>query len=34
VLYAADGEPLLMVDDIETAGEIAAEHGLRFVSIH
>jgi hypothetical protein len=34
VLYAADGEPLLMVDDIETAAEIAAEHGLRFVSIH
>ena len=34
VLYGADGEPLTMVDDVETAVEIAAEHGLKFIAVH
>jgi hypothetical protein len=34
VLYGADGVPLVTVDDIETVVEIAAEHGLAFVSVH
>jgi hypothetical protein len=34
VLYGADGAPLVTVDDVETVVEIAAEHGLAFVSVH
>lgn len=34
VLYGADGVPLMTVDDVETVMEIAAEHGLAFVSVH
>jgi len=34
VLYRADGLPLVMVDDVEAAVEIAAEHGLTFISVH
>jgi hypothetical protein len=34
VLYGADGEPLAMVGAVETAVEMAAEHGLAFVSVH
>ena len=34
VLYGADGEPLTMVDDVETAVEIAAAHGLEFIAVH
>ena len=34
VLYGADGVPLVSVDDVETVGDIAAEHGLAFVSVH
>ena len=34
VLYGADGVPLVTVDDVETGVEIAAEHGLAFVSVH
>jgi hypothetical protein len=34
VLYGADGVPLVIVDDVKTAVEVAAEHGLRFIAIH
>jgi hypothetical protein len=34
VLYGADGVPLAMVDDVETAVEVAAEHDLEFVAVH
>jgi hypothetical protein len=34
VLYAADGELLAMVDDVEAAVEVAAEHDLEFVAVH
>ena len=34
VLYGANGVPLVTVDDVETGVEIAAEHGLAFVSVH
>ena len=34
VLYRADGMPLAMVADVETAVEVAAEHALEFVSVH
>jgi hypothetical protein len=34
VLYGADGVPLVTADDVETVVEIAAEHGLAFVSVH
>jgi hypothetical protein len=34
VLYGADGKPLVMVDTVETALEMAAENGLGFVAIH
>ena len=33
VLYGADGVPLVTADDVETVVEIAAEHGLAFVSV-
>ena len=34
VLYGADGVPLVTVDDVETAVDIAAENGLSFVAVH
>jgi hypothetical protein len=34
VLYGADGTPIVMVDAVETAMEIAAGHGLDFVTVH
>jgi len=34
VLYGADGMPLVTVDDIETAVEIAAARGLEFIAVH
>jgi hypothetical protein len=34
VLYRADGTPLVVVDDVETAVEMAATHGLGIVTIH
>ena len=34
VLYGADGVPLVTVDDVETAVEIAAAHGLEFIAVH
>jgi len=34
VLYGANGMPLVTVDDIETAVEIAAEHSLEVVPVH
>jgi hypothetical protein len=34
VLYGADGEPLTMVENVETAVELAAVRGLKFVSVH
>ena len=33
-LIGADGVPLATVDSVETAVEIAAEHGLAFISVH
>ena len=34
VLFGADGTPLARTDAVETAVEMAAEHGLAFISIH
>jgi hypothetical protein len=34
MLYGADGTPLVMVDTVETAVEMATEHGLGFVAVH
>ena len=34
VLHGADGAPLVMAGDVETAIETAAEHGLTFVTVH
>jgi hypothetical protein len=34
VLYGADGLPLVTVDAVGTVVDIAAEHGLAFVSVH
>jgi hypothetical protein len=34
VLYGADGIPLAVVDSIESAAEMVADHGLGFVAIH
>jgi hypothetical protein len=33
-LYRADGTPFAVVDDVETAVEMADKHGLGFVTIH
>jgi hypothetical protein len=33
-LIGADGVPLATVDSVETAVEVAAEHGLAFISVH
>ena len=34
VLHGADGAHLVTAGDVETAVEIAAKHGLAFVSVH
>lgn len=34
VLYGADGSPLAIADAVETAAEMAAEHGLALVTVH
>ena len=34
VVYGADGTPLVMVDAVETAVEMAAQHGLGFAAVH
>jgi hypothetical protein len=34
VLYRADGTPLVVVDAVETAVEMAAKHGFGLVTIH
>ena len=34
VLFGADGAPLVIAGDVETAVEIAAKHGLAFVTVH
>jgi hypothetical protein len=34
VLFGADGTPLAQTDAVATAVEMAAEHGLAFISIH
>jgi hypothetical protein len=34
MLYGADGNPLVMVDTVDTAMEMAAERGLGFVAVH
>ena len=34
VVYGADGTPLVMVDAVETAVELAAQRGLGFVAVH
>lgn len=34
VLYGADGVPLVMADDVETAVEVAAAHDLKIIAVH
>ena len=34
VLYSADGATLVITGDVETAVEIAAQHGLAFTTVH
>jgi hypothetical protein len=34
MLHGADGAPLVMAGDVETAIEIAVKHGLAFVTVH
>ncbi len=34
VLYGADGTPLVVVDDVETAVEVAATYGVGLVTVH
>jgi hypothetical protein len=34
VLYAADGMPLAVIDEVEAALEKIAEHGLGLVTVH
>ena len=33
-VFGADGTPLVVVDDLETAVEMVAKHGLDFVTLH
>jgi hypothetical protein len=33
-VYGADGIPLVVVDDVDTAVAMAAEHGFGFVAVH
>jgi hypothetical protein len=34
VLYGADGTPLVVAEDVETAAEMAVDCGLNFVAVH
>jgi hypothetical protein len=34
LVYGADGTPLVIVDTVEAAAEMAAEYGLGFVAVH
>ena len=34
MLYGADGLPLALVDDVETAVEMVVENGLSFAAVH
>jgi hypothetical protein len=34
MVYRADGTPLVMVDAVQTAVEMAAQRGLGFVAVH
>jgi hypothetical protein len=34
VIYSADGNPIVMVEDLETAMETVAEQGLIIVAVH
>jgi hypothetical protein len=34
VLYGANGAPLVVADDVETALDMVAERGLNFVAVH
>jgi hypothetical protein len=34
MIYGADGAPLEMVDAMETAIEVVADHGLSVVTVH
>ena len=33
-LYGADGVPLVIVDDVEAAAEVAAERDLKIIAVH
>jgi hypothetical protein len=33
-VFGADGTPLVVVDDLETAVAMVAQHGLDFVTLH
>ena len=34
VLFGADGTPVVVADNVDTAVETAIEHGLSFVAVH
>jgi hypothetical protein len=34
VLYGADGSPLMVAEDVETAAAMAVDCGLNFVAVH
>ena len=34
VVFGADGTPLVVADDVETAAAVVAGHGLDFVALH
>ncbi len=34
VVFGADGTPLVVVDNVDTAVEVVAQHGLDFVTLH
>jgi len=34
VVFGADGTPLVVADDVETAAAVVAGHGLDFVTLH
>jgi hypothetical protein len=34
VVFGADGTPLVVVDNLETAAAVVARHGLDFVTLH
>jgi hypothetical protein len=33
-IHAADGIPMAVVDDVDTAVALACEHGMAFVAVH